>query len=48
MIALHDDSRTRVRGRQNDHWLAQAGFGLFVACLMVCLLSLYLGGPVDF
>jgi hypothetical protein len=37
----HEDSNS-------DHWLAQASFGLFVAGLMVCLVALYLGGPVDF
>ncbi len=37
----HEDTK-------NDHWLAQASFGLFVAGLMVCLVALYLGGPVDF
>jgi len=31
-----------------DHWLAQAGFGLFMAGLMVWLVALYSGVPVDF
>jgi len=31
-----------------DHWLVQAGFGLFMAGLMVWLLALYSGVPVDF
>jgi hypothetical protein len=49
METLHLSSSSSVEPHaRTDHWLAHAGFGLFVAGLMVCLVALYLGGPVDF
>lgn len=48
MIMFRDRSHGSVQQDRQDHWLAQASFGLFVAGLMVCLVALYLGGPVDF
>jgi hypothetical protein len=36
------------KAAREDHWLARAGFGLFVAGLAAWLVALYWAAPLDF
>jgi hypothetical protein len=36
------------KAAREDHWLARASFGLFVAGLAACLVALYWTAPLDF
>ena len=47
MLREHTDVSVG-KAANSDHWLARAGFGLFVVGLAASLVALYLSGPVDF
>ncbi len=49
MILFDARSRRSAReGLKKDHWLAQTGFGLFLAGLVVWLVVLYRDAPFVF
>lgn len=49
-MAMFDvrSNRSARDGWKKDHWLAQTGYGLFLAGLVVWLIVLYRGAPFAF